>query len=281
MKVGITGSQGLLGSYVFKTLSEAGAQVIVLDEFTRELRSLAELPPKLDWVCHFAAKASIDRSLKDPLTTYRANFASTGIALEIARMTGASFLFMSSSVYGTPRSLPVAETHPVNVSDPYKGSKLLCESLCEHYRDLFNIPLIILRGFNIYGPKRIPGRVISDLLDNAKAKEPFVLNVGDLVRDYLWIGDFSELIRTIIETTPITPGIFNVGSGVGYSNLEIAEIFRSLTEEKCPVKIRGQRRATDVPSLIADVSKLQHTFRWKSRTSLRGGIEMLLAGLQQ
>ena len=198
MKIGITGHQGIIGGAVAQQMSQEGHEVIKLDDYTRacatENWSLDEYPKALEWVLHFGAKTSISESWKDPFSTHANNFNSTLLALKIAHSSKASFIFMSSYVYGPTQYLPINEQHPVRSVNPYMGSKLLGESLCKQFSEQFKIPLVILRGFNIYGNVLIPGRLISDLIESIKLGKSLVLNDPNPKRDYLYIEDFKALI---------------------------------------------------------------------------------------
>ena len=148
----------------------------ILDPAHRIIVFLNECPDDLNWVLHFAASASIGKSFENPFYTYANNLESTIVALNIAYRSKSPFLFMSSYVYGKPRYLPIDEKHPLDFVNPYMGSKIIGEEICRQICSMLLIPLIILRGFNIYGNCKIPGRLISDLLESAHNRMPIVLN---------------------------------------------------------------------------------------------------------
>ena len=102
---------------------------------------------------------------------------------------------MSSYVYGNPKYLPIDEKHPVASANPYMGSKITGEEICRQLSHLLKFPLIILRVFNIYGDFEIPGRLISDLLQNLRQGNSLVLNDPVPKRDYLYIKDLEVSLR--------------------------------------------------------------------------------------
>ena len=114
---------------------------------------------------YFGARTSIEFSWENPFQVYANNLNSTLIALNIARSTKANFVFMSSYVYGPPQYLPIDEAHPLYAVNPYMGSKIAGELICQQISKIYQIPLIILRSFNIYGHFITPGRFISDLVE--------------------------------------------------------------------------------------------------------------------
>lgn len=280
MKIGLTGTEGFIGSSVSRVLSLNGHHVVYLDSFTRvvsfEQVAINESFTNLDWVLHFGASTSINATLKTPFHTYYNNLASTLRALEIARHARAAFLFMSSYVYGQPAYLPIDEKHPVRSSNPYMGSKIIGEEICRQLSSMLRIPLIILRGFNIYGDSRTPGRLISDLLDAVQRKKEIIINDPAPKRDYLYIKDFQSLILKIVSMKPIKIGTYNVGYGKSYSNLEVAEMVRAIAGINSPVIIKGQPRQHDILNCTVDVSLVKSTFNWLPIYPLEKGLRELI-----
>ena len=280
MNIGITGQNGFIGGSVAQAVSKEGHQVISLDKYTRsdtfkEL-DLSECPADLDWVLHFAAKTSIEASFEAPFSTYSKNLGSTLLALKIAYCTRAAFLFMSSYVYGNPRYLPIDEKHPVRPVNPYMGSKLAGEEICLQLSKLEKIPLVILRGFNIYGNCRIPGRLISDVVEAVRKRAPIVVNDPVPKRDYLYIKDFNSLILRIVSEKPPITGTYNVGFGQSYSNKEVAEMACRLSGDKCPVVISSRPRTQDILDCSVDVSLIKRTFSWSPTYPLENGLRELM-----
>lgn len=285
MKIGITGQGGFIGSNVAQALLHEGYEVVSLDKYTRSCASdnrvLNECPDDLNWVLHFAASASIGKSFDNPFYTYANNLESTIVALNIAYRSRAPFLFMSSYVYGKPKYLPIDEKHPLDFVNPYMGSKIIDEEICRQICSMLLIPLIILRGFNIYGNCKITGRLISDLLESAHNRMPIVLNDPLPKRDYLYIKDFQLLILKIISQNPVKTGTYNVGYGRSYSNIEVAEIVSNLTKGECPIIIKSHPRQQDISDCTVNVNLVKETFSWLPIYSLEMGLSELLKLNQQ
>ena len=205
MKIGITGQKGFIGNSILKALLRENHQVISLDKYTRssviDEPIMEKFPNDLQWLLHFGANTSIKTSWEDPFFAYTNNINSTIQALKIAHNCKAAFLFMSSYVYGNPQYLPIDEKHPVMPLNPYMGSKIIGEEICRAISDLLQIPLIVLRAFNIYGKVQIPGRLISDLLNAVRQDNSIILNDTTPKRDYLYIKDFDALILKIISNS--------------------------------------------------------------------------------
>ena len=280
MNIGITGQNGFIGGSVAQAVSKEGHQVISLDKYTRsdtfkEL-DLSECPADLDWVLHFAAKTSIEASFESPFSTYSNNLGSTLLALKIAYCTRAAFLFMSSYVYGNPRYLPIDEKHPACPVNPYMGSKLAGEQICIQLSKMMKIPLVILRGFNIYGNCRTPGRLIFDVVEAVRKRVPIVVNDPVPKRDYLYIKDFNSLVLRIVSAKPPKTGTFNVGYGHSYSNKEVAEMASRLSGYKSPVVVSSHPRINDISDCSVDVSLIKRTFFWSPMYPLEKGLRELI-----
>jgi len=280
MKIGITGHQGFVGGSVAKALSEQKHQIICLDVYTRSERAdkfdSASFPPDLDWVLHFGASTSIVNSCRDPFATYHNNLDSTLVAFKIAHCSQAPFLFMSSYVYGVPQYLPIDEKHPVSCVNPYMGSKVVSETICQQLSETLQLPLTILRGFNIYGNQNRPRRLIPDLLEAIDKGNPIILDDPHPKRDYLYIKDFCELIFKIIGRTPAREAIYNVGYGRSYSNLEVAELAQRLSGGKSPLVVNSNPRPNDIVDCTVDVSLIRSTFSWIPNYPLEKGLEELI-----
>jgi len=280
MNIGITGQNGFIGGSVAQAVSKEGHQAISLDKYTRSGTfkdlDLSGCPAGLDWVLHFAAKTSIDASFEVPFSTYSNNVDSTLLALKIAHCNGAAFLFMSSYVYGKPRYLPIDERHPVCAVNPYMGSKLVGEEICRQLSKMMEIPLVILRGFNIYGNNKIVGRLISDVIDAVRNQSPIIVNDPVPKRDYLYIKDFNSLVLKIVSEKDFQGGTYNVGYGKSYSNREVAQIAGRLSGNKRLIVFRSHPRTKDILDCSVDVSLIKSTFSWTPMYSLEKGLSELI-----
>lgn len=281
MQVGITGHQGFVGSEVAEVLAAAGHGVVNLDAYCRrpDPDTLGTVPARLDWVLHFAARTSIADSQRDPDGFLRDNLAATRAALDVAASRGAALLYMSSYVYGQPRYNPIDESHPVAELNPYMASKLAGERLASSACAALGLPLVILRPFSLYGRRRQPGRLVSDLLDCLRTGRPLAVNDPNPRRDHLYASDFSALARAIVEQVPVREGVFNVGSGVTHSNQEVADMLRLLAGEPRPVEVHLQPRGNDVLECVADLRKVSATFGWQPRWPLQAGLAELVRNL--
>ena len=275
LTVGFTGLNGWLGSHVGKALESNSFKIINLDTFTRALNKRPEKDEitKLDWVFHFGAKTNIKESFNNPFRIYRNNVVSTLSVTEIAKISQANLLYISSYIYGEPNYLPIDEDHIVKPNNPYMSSKWIAEQVCTNICEQLNIPLTVFRIFNIYGVGLSKGRLISDLLHNISNNEDLSVNDSSPIRDYLYIEDFLNLISSLLNSTSPSLGVFNVGSGKSYSNIEVAETIQSLISPVLKIKILRDQRKNDISSCIVDNKKLINHFNWTPKYDLFEGLE--------
>jgi nucleoside-diphosphate-sugar epimerase len=184
---------------------------------------------------------------------------------------------MSSYVYGVAQYLPIDEKHPVRPCNPYMGSKFIGEEVSRQLCYIWKKPLIVLRGFSIYGDGMPKGRLIADLVVAAKKGRPLIINDAKAKRDYLYIKDFCALILKIIGKNTIRSGTYNVGYGRSYSTLEVAALIEKLSHNKSHIIVRSAPRKNDIPNCQADNGLISRTFSWEPAHSLVQGLSEILA----
>ncbi len=231
----------------------------------------------IDSVIHFAGLKAVGESVNKPLLYYRNNLDSTLTLLEVMQEVGCKNLVFSSSatVYGTPKSLPIREDFPLSTTNPYGTTKLIIEGIL---RDLYkadsSFRICILRYFNPIGahksgllgenPNGIPNNLMPYIVKIATGELPY-LNVfgndydtkdGTGVRDYIHIVDLARGHLKALEKLEKGSGIFcyNLGTGTGYSVLEIVQAFEKINHVKIPYQI-APRRPGDIAECYADPTK--------------------------
>jgi len=274
--IGITGISGFIGSSAAEKLSSEGHSIVGLDIYTRHVNPVEQFPEDLDWVMHFGASTSINKSFDRPFQVYSNNLFSTLTAAQIAVESKCPMLFMSSYVYGKPEYLPIDEKHPVSALNPYMGSKIAGEEILRQISMFLGLPIIILRAFNIYGNWYSPGRLIPDLLHAVNAGEPLLVQDPIPRRDYLYIVDFIALLSKILTYSFSGVKIYNVGSGESYSNYEVARIVQSISDGNPCITVLDEPRKNDVIDCYADVDLIKKIFSWRPFYSLEQGLNELI-----
>lgn len=244
-------------------------------------------------VIHFAAVLQVDESVRLPLKYYKNNLDSTCILLECMEKNGIKNLVFSSSctVYGNPDSLPVNEHAPVKKAmSPYGNTKQMCEEILENVAKTKWLNAITLRYFNPIGAHDsaligevqhgVPHHLIPYITETASGKRA-LLNVfggdynthdGTCVRDYIHVVDIakahiSAIVRLIESKNENNFEVFNIGTGVGYSVLDIINAFEKSTGVKINYKI-VDRRAGDVEAVFADTKLANEKLKWKAERSM-------------
>jgi UDP-glucose 4-epimerase len=251
-------------------------------------RVFEEVQP--DAVMHFAALAKVEESVRHPLRYYRNNTGGSQTLLHVMRKHDVKNIVYSSSctVYGEPEEIPVTEEAPLNPGNPYGRTKLFTEYLC---RDLYasddSWNCMILRYFNPVGAH--PGGTIGERAEEEPSKlMPYITRVasgerdqlsvfgddyptrdGTPVRDYIHIMDLADGHVKALNMMQDQPGhhVYNLGTGRGYTVLEVIEAFKKATGCSIPYELTDRRQG-DAAEIYADASKAEEELGWTAEKTL-------------
>jgi UDP-glucose 4-epimerase len=246
-------------------------------------------------VIHFAGLKAVGESVGKPLEYYSNNLGSTLVVLEAMRRHNCfNFIFSSSAtVYGSPEILPIPESHPLSATNPYGRSKLFIEEMLRDLAlsdDRWHIPL--LRYFNPVGahpsgrigesPNDAPNNLFPCVTQFAVGRRP-ELKVfgtdydtidGSGVRDYLHVCDLAEghvaALREIDKIKGAVP--INLGTGTGYSVLQVVHMFEEVSGKKIALQLVG-RRPGDIATCYADATRAKDLLHWEANQTLRSMCE--------
>ncbi|HIS39023.1 MAG TPA: UDP-glucose 4-epimerase GalE [Candidatus Onthousia faecavium] len=245
---------------------------------------------KIDAVIHFAAYKAVGESVTKPLMYYRNNLDTTITLLEVMNEFNChNFVFSSSAtVYGSPKSLPIKEDFPLSTTNPYGTTKLMNEQILSDVATADpDFSVIILRYFNPIGahrsgllgedPNGIPNNLMPYIVRVATKELPS-LNIfgndydtkdGTGVRDYIHVVDLAKGHLKAIEKAATSKGVkyYNLGTGTGYSVLELVKTFEKVNNIKVPYKI-APRRAGDIASCYADPTKAYQELGFKTELTI-------------
>jgi len=277
-KILITGSKGFVGDSLTPFLKSKKNEIIlsgksnILNLCDREA---VENLPKVDVIIHLAAKSFVPDSFKNPQHFYNNNILSTLNILEKAKKDSAKVIFLSTYVYGNPKHLPIKESHELDPKNPYTQSKIIGEELCQAYSRDFEVPVIIFRPFNIYGPKQKFPWIIPSIISQLSNKE-IHLNDSRPKRDYIYIDDVLNAIVKAIDYDSTLLTIFNLGSGISTSTKELVEMLVKLSNSTAKVIFSENQRQGEILDTIADLSKIKEELKWKPSTSIEKGLNMCI-----
>lgn len=244
---------------------------------------------QIDWVIHFAGYKAVGESVAKPIMYYDNNLCSTLVLIETMQKYDVKNIVFSSSatVYGNPERLPIDEDCRLHTTNPYGATKLMQEDIL---RDLWNSDkswnIVILRYFNPVGahesgkigedPKGIPNNLMPYVAQVASGKlkqigvfgDDYPTHDGTGVRDYIHVVDLARgHVAAIKSVKGGKLGIYNLGTGNGYSVLDMIRAFEKACGKTLPYEIKP-RRAGDVPACYASSEKAERELGWKAEYDL-------------
>ena len=309
-KILITGADGFLGSHLTESLVRKGYSVRAfvmynsfnswgwLDHASAEIKKSIEIFPgdirdphgvkaamrDCDAVLHLAALIAIPYSYHSPDTYIDTNVKGTLNVLQAARELGIKRVIHTSTseVYGTARFVPITEDHPLQGQSPYSASKIGADQLAYSFYSSFDLPVVIARPFNTYGPRQSARAVIPTVITQiANGAKQLKLGAVTPTRDFSYVQDTVDAFIATLKSDKGLGETVNFGSNFEISISDVA----ALIAEKMNVKIdiasdteRMRPANSEVERLWADNSKVKELFGWSPKYAGRDG---LARGLQE
>ncbi len=252
----------------------------------------------INGIIHFAAYKSVNESISNPIDYYHNNLISLINILKISKKLDINNIIFSSSctVYGTPSKLPVTEEMPYGeITNPYGQTKMMCEKIIIDYvKSNHKIKAVLLRYFNPVGahpsgligesPNGIPNNLLPYIIQVASGKLPYLRVFGNdyntkdgtCLRDFIHVCDLADAhIAAFNYSFYLKDGvcdIFNIGTGIPTSVLELIETFEKVNNLKINYTF-DKRRDGDIENIYADASKANSTLSWKSKLTITQAVE--------
>jgi GDP-4-dehydro-6-deoxy-D-mannose reductase len=276
----VTGATGFIGRRLVERLKEAGHRVLELSSEHGDIvdpSTLASFDTAgLDFVFHLAGRTFVPESWLEPAEFKRVNVKGTANVLELCRRCKLPLTFVSAYLYGVPASLPIKETDRVEPNNPYALSKFLAEAVCRYYAQHFDVPVTIIRPFNVFGLGQKEYFLIPEILAQVQAKKPIQLNDLKPRRDYLYLDDMIEALLCTLE---VRSGcrLYNIGSGSSLSVAEIVDAVQALTGTSLPVVNKNVKRQNEILDAYADICRAQDELGWRPRHSFAEGIMKIVS----
>ena len=298
----VTGGAGFIGSHLVDKLLQEGYFVVVLDNFSTgrpenlehqknnrslklikvditDLDSILPYFAGIDQVFHLAALADIVPSIVNPMSYFRSNVDGTFNVVEAVRRQGIKkFVYAaSSSCYGIPDKCPTPETAEIRPQYPYALTKYLGEQLVLHWGQVYKLPVVSLRLFNVYGPRSRTsgtyGAVFGVFLAQKLNNKPFTV-VGDglQTRDFVFVADVANAFF-MAANFHCQQEVMNVGSGNTYSVNRLVELLGGEA-------VHIPKRPGEPDTTFADTAKIRNLLGWSPQVSFEQGVKSILGNIE-
>ncbi|PYJ34766.1 MAG: epimerase [Verrucomicrobia bacterium] len=303
MRVLVTGGAGFIGSHLVEKLLAASHDVVVLDDFNdfydpqikhaniagfvkdvtvyhvdlRDSESVRNLfhREKVDAIAHLAARAGVRPSIQYPRLYYDTNVTGTLHLLEAARVTGIErFIFASSSsVYGALKAIPFSEDeHLSQTISPYAATKVAGEFLCSTYSHLYNLRVVALRYFTVYGPRQRPDLAIHQFTRRIYAGQPIdQFGDGSTRRDYTYIEDVIQGTMAALEYEGPLFDIFNLGESETIQLKDLIMAIENALGKRAKISQLPEQPG-DMPLTCADISKARKLLGYNPTAKFSDGL---------
>jgi len=295
----VTGGAGFIGSHLCEELTRRGERVRVADSLVTGKRSNLDHLPSVeflegdladiefatravqgvDYVLHQAALPSVPRSVKDPITSNRANVDATLNVLVAARDAGVKRLIFagSSSAYGNTATLPKHEEMPNSPLSPYALQKVVGEQYLQMFSTLYTLETVTIRYFNVFGPRQDPGSPYSGvislfataLLDN---RPPTIYGDGEQTRDFTYVANVVDGVLRACQAPHAVGRVINVATGTRVSLNQLFEAMRRLIGADVQ-PVYGPSRAGDVQDSQADISRARELLGYQPIVPFEEGLK--------
>ena len=296
MKAVVTGGAGFIGSHLVEMLANAGADVVVVDNFevgreknfikrsntsfvycdiSTQKDVLIKAFEGADVIYHLAARADVVPSIELPERYFEVNVSGTKNIMEAARLNGVKTIVYSasSSCYGIPDEYPTKETAEIRPQYPYALTKFLGEQIVLHWGKVYNMRVISVRFFNVYGTRARTsgtyGAVFGVFLAQKIAGLPYtVVGDGNQTRDFTYVTDIADAIITVGNEGK-DGSIYNIGSGRTVSINRIVELLGGEV-------VNIPRRPGEPDCTFADITKVTRETSWRPKVCIEEGIHLML-----
>ena len=294
-KVLVTGSSGQLGSFACELLLKSN-DVVGLDirpqpyEQLREISTLGDIMKPtdvrkavrgVDAVVHCAAQVSVEKSTQDPLSDSKTNVLGTVNLLHESAHAGVKrFIYVSSAaVFGPPKHIPIDEDHPTQPMSNYGASKLAGEKYTLAYARTSAMEVVSVRPFNFYSTRADPespySGVITKFVSRLKAGRPPVIEGdGKQTRDFIHARDVVEMLVLVLNKKGVNGEVFNCGSGVSTSILELANRAIAVSGHRLKPEFTSPR-VGDIRDSLSDNAKAWKLLGFRPKISLDDGLAEL------
>ena len=309
-RVLVTGAGGFIGSHLSERLVQLGAETRALVQYNstgawgwldqsplkdkievvlgdiRDQDSAFRVMEGIDIVFHLAALIAIPYSYYASLSYVRTNVEGTLNVLQSALRNGSSLVVHTSTseVYGTARSIPISEDHPLQGQSPYSASKIGADKIAESFYLSFGLPIVTIRPFNTFGPRQSARAVIPTIVTQALKESAIHLGNLEPTRDLNYVADTVEGFIKAAESNAAVGEVINLGTGKEISIGKLAETILAMMGKDLPIVSEGQRtrpKNSEVERLCADNRKAKMILGWEPTHTLEEGLVQTIEWLSE
>lgn len=308
----VTGAGGFIGSHLVELLVARGATVRgfvrytsrgdrgwldrlepstqdEVDVFPGDLvnpEAVAGAVAGCEVVLHLGALIPIPYSYRHPREFVAANVVGTLNVLEAARRADVRRIVQvsSSEVYGTAQTIPMPEEHPLHPQSPYAASKVGADQLALSYAHSFQLPVVVARPFNTFGPRQSARAVIPTIVTQALTRDRIELGAVDPVRDFLYVADTVEGLARCAEAEDVVGEVINLGTGREHAVREVVDLVFAAVGRELPVEVAEERLRppdSEVDRLCASVDKARTRLGWEAKVPFEEGLRRTIDWLAE
>jgi dTDP-glucose 4,6-dehydratase len=298
-RVLVTGAGGFIGSHLAERLVELGADVRALVEYNslgswgwldespakddlavvlgdvRDRDSVASATAGCEVVFHLAALIAIPYSYEAPSSYVETNVTGTVNVLRASREAEIVVHTSTSEVYGTARTVPITEEHPLQAQSPYAASKIGADKIAESFHLSYGLPVVTLRPFNTYGPRQSARAVIPTVITQLLTGDRVALGNTSPTRDFTYVTDTVEAFVRAAETPAAIGRTINAGTGAEVSIADLVARIESIVGRSGTLELdetRVRPPASEVERLCADSTIARQLLGWEPRVPLDDGL---------
>jgi NAD dependent epimerase/dehydratase len=309
-KVLVTGAGGFFGSHLVERLIDCGYDVRAfihynsnnsygwLEDFSnknevdfylgdiRDFDSVYSSMKDIDVVFNLAALIGIPYSYKSPKAYIDTNINGAYNVLQAALMLGDIEVIMTSTseTYGSAQKVPIDELHPLVAQSPYAATKIASDQMALSYYKSFELPVKIMRPFNIYGPRQSARAFIPSFISQALSGSD-IIKVGNIfpTRDYTFVRDTADAAIEILNSKSLFGEVVNIGMNDEISISNLCDLILNLTNSKANYKVQSSRlrpEKSEVDRLYCDNSKIINSTNWRPSYNLNDGLKETIQWLE-
>ena len=310
-KIFITGACGFVGSHLAEMFVSLGYNVVAFDRYNnennfghlenskyknemkiilgdiRDYDSVFNAMKGSECVIHLAALIGIPYSYISPLAYIKTNVEGTYNILETAKNLNFKQVLITSTseTYGSAQYTPIDEKHPMVAQSPYAASKISADQLSLSYFRAYNVPVKIIRPFNIFGPRQSLRAIIPTIITQILGKKDFItLGSLEVKRDFTYVSDACNAYLSLLNSPKFFGEVVNVGMNKNISINDLVNLISSKLKYKPQIKIDNKRVRpinSEVTNLICDNEKIISLQTWKPQFNISTGLDITIEWLKK